>query len=382
MGNKQSTSNCSNQKENHLTFADKKKIFDEDHDKCRNKLMDNKMIEDISSNSDPLEATQEQLTKFEKQYKEKAKKAKITDLPSLLVQLTVETYMNKNIIIRDFDVFKKIHDVYGQLDLSEEELKKVKKVEERFQKEFDTKLVMVEYDLDKKLKGLKDIQRLGVNSNLKFNPEFQPNIMNINLTHSLLSNYSIGTDLAELIENSSSLQIVNFMINPTDDNGILLENFGLDGRNYQILYKLFKAVSNNRHIKSFFFHSAKDYGIIIPPEISTLIINKLQSETLIAFHLGYIRLSVDFAKKFFFQIVSTRSMLFLSLESKSVHKLAFDYFAKVVAKNNSIMALCLSGCGLKEHKEKIDKFKELLYADTTPIDICYFGERSLISSSK
>ena len=75
-------------------------------------------------------------------------------------------------------------------------------------------------------------------------------------------------------------------------------------------------------------------------------------------------------------------MLFLSLESKTVHKLAFDYFAQVVAKNNSIMALCLSGSDLKEHKAKIDKFKEQLYADTTPIDICYFGEKSLISSSK
>ena len=280
MGSKQSTNTSSNQKEKQLTFADKKKIYDDEHDKCREKLMDNKLIEDIANNSDPFQATQEELTKFEKKYKEKAKKAKITDLSGLLVQLTVETYMNKNIITRDYDVFKKIHDIYGKLDLSEDELKKVKKVEERFQKEFDTKLVMVDYDLDKQMKNLKELQRLGVNSNLKFNPEFQPNIMNINLTHSLLSNYTIGTDLAELLENSPSLQIENFMINPTDENGILLESFGLDGRNYQILYKLFKAVSNNRHIKSFFFHSAKDYGIIIPPEISTLIINKLQIDLL------------------------------------------------------------------------------------------------------
>lgn len=369
-------------KEKLLSFAEKKEIFNSEHEKFRNNLLENNIIEDINTNSDPTKATIQQLNDFINKYNSKAKKAKITDLKNLIVQLTTETFISQNLITKNFDVFDKMQKVYRSLDLNENELLKIKKVEERFQKEFETKLLLVDYNLDTKLKKLKELQLLGVNSNLKFNPEFQPDILNLNLSHALLSNKVIGEDIAELIENCPKLQIVNFIVNPTDDNGALLENFGLDGRNFQVLYKLFKAVSNNKYIKSFFFHSVKDYQIIIPPEISTLIINKLQSETLIAFHLGNINLSIEFMKKFFFQIVSTRSMLFLSMENKIIVKMAFDYLVKVLAKNNSIMALSLTGNELKDYKTKISNFKEELYGDVTPIDVVYFGEKSIVSIVK
>ena len=95
-------------KEKLLSFAEKKEIFDSDHEKFRNNLLENNIIEDINANSDPTKATIQQLNEFINKYNSKAKKAKITDLKNLIVQLTTETFISQNLITKNFDVFDKM----------------------------------------------------------------------------------------------------------------------------------------------------------------------------------------------------------------------------------------------------------------------------------
>ena len=54
---------------------------------------------------------------------------------------------------------------------------------------------------------------------------------------------------------------------------------------------------------------------MIAPEICDIILKKLQSETLVFFHLGNFNMSKGYKKKFLFQFSSTRALAFLSIEN-------------------------------------------------------------------
>ena len=51
--------------------------------------------------------------------------------------------------------------------------------------------------------------------------------------------------------------IGNYILYPRNKDGKLAEVFGLDGETYQSLFALIKAVTVNKKIKSFVFHSVE-----------------------------------------------------------------------------------------------------------------------------
>ena len=183
--------------------------------------------------------------------------------------------------------------------------------------------------------------------------------------------------LAESIRYNNQLQIVNFILIPKNNNGELLEYFGFDGLMFAMLYKLIEAVSLNRSIKSFFLHSVKNYSIILAPEISNLIIKKLQSETLVALHIGNFNLSTQFHNKLIFQFASTRSLAFVSLENQNFSKENIITLKNVLSKNRSILALSIASTFFKNMKpEIINKFKSTL-KEGSKLEIVHLTDISL-----
>lgn len=363
-------------KEKVLTYQEKKALYQSDHEHFRKHLLSSDLLDEINSTTQER-LNEAELQKFMKKHDSKIKKAKIKNFKELAVQLITENYLNQKFLTKELDVFETAKQVYSKIKFTEDEITKLKDVVLRFEKEFEVKMKFVMYDMHSEIKTFLDIQHHGIIANMKFNETYSPNILAVTLSHQFFQKKQVALDLAEFIENCSKLQIVIFIIYPLDMNNQVMESFGLDGNEFQILYKLFKGVSNNKNIKGFFFHSVKDYKLIIPPEISTLLIKKLQSETLVIFHLGNITLSLDFVKKFFFQIVSTRSMLLLSLEGPHMSKIITGYLGDVVKKNNSLVAVSLVGDDIEESKEKLNEIKKNLYSDVTPINVVYFGTHSI-----
>lgn len=313
------------------------------------------------------------------------KGCKITGLKypreTILLHATGILIQNSQIIEKDYDIFKLIQKTYKSLDLSEEELEKYMSVEERFQKEFEMNLKLLVYNISKGiLSNMPPCLYSSFNLNLSLKEICQPNIITVILNEQILTQIELIESLAEAIKYSTKLYIVNYILVPMDNNGKLLDTFGLDGLMFTMLYKLVEAVSSNRAIKSFFLHSVKDYSIIMAPEISNLIIKKLQSETLVSLHIGNFFISTEFNKKLIFQFSSTRSLLFVSLEDNYITKDYILSLKNVLSKNRSILALSIVSPLFHNMKpEIINRFKSVL-KEGSKLEIVHLSDTSLINS--
>ena len=129
----------------------------------------------------------------------------------------------------------------------------------------------------------------------------------------------------------------------------------------------------------------KDYNINLAPEICRLIENKLQSETLVAFHFGNFNLTGSFQKKVEFLLSSTKSLLFLSVENSNYSKESvLELKNYLLKKNRSLMVLCVVTPifnGMKKSViEKMKQFTETENKDSK-LEFIYFCHKSLIDIS-
>ena len=317
-------------------------------------------------------------------YDPQNKNCKITGLKypkeTILLYATGLIIQNSE-LLKKIKIFNFIQKIYLNLGFSEKEIEKCKSVEERFQKEFEIELKLLIYDITEGIfKNLLPIFYSTFNLNFAIKDICQPNIITLILNENILTKVELIESLSESIRYCTQLQIVNFILIPKDKNNQLVETFGLDGLMFTMLYKLVEAVSLNRAIKSFCLHSIKDYSIIMAPEISNLIIKKLQSETLVALHLGNFYISTEFYKKLIFQFSSTRSLLFVSLENKYFTKDYILTLKSILSKNKSILAMSIVAPLFKNMKpEIINKFKSTLI-EGSKLEVVNLSSQSLFDA--
>ena len=369
-------------KKQRLTYNEKQKIYNEQNQiLMRNFISARTFQEDISEILSG-NVTEKDINRIIFKYSPENSDCKISGLAfpreSILTYATRLLIQNNRLIDQNIDIFKFIRKIYNNLNLSENDIEKCKLVEERFQKEFSMDLKLFNYNITEgSLHNLNQSFYPFINFNLTINDLFQPNIMTVILDENIMTKVELMETLAESIRYNNQLQIVNLILIPKDNNNNLLESFGFDGLMYSMLFKLVEAVSLNRSIKSFFLHSIKDYSLILAPEISNLIIKKLQSETLMALHIGNFSLSTQFNNKLIFQFASTRSLTFVSMENKQFSKDDIITLKNVLSKNRSILAISIVSTFFKNMKpEIIDKFKSTL-KDGSKLEIVYLSDKSL-----
>ena len=369
-------------KKQRLTYNEKQKIYNEQNQiLMRNFISARTFQEDISEILSG-NVTEKDINRIIFKYSPENSDCKISGLAfpreSILTYATRLLIQNNRLIDQNIDIFKFIRKLYNNLNLSENDIEKCKLVEERFQKEFSMDLKLFNYNITEgSLHNLNQSFYPFINFNLTINDLFQPNIMTVILDENIMTKVELMETLAESIRYNNQLQIVNLILIPKDNNNNLLESFGFDGLMYSMLFKLVEAVSLNRSIKSFFLHSIKDYSLILAPEISNLIIKKLQSETLMALHIGNFSLSTQFNNKLIFQFASTRSLTFVSMENKQFSKDDIITLKNVLTKNRSILAISIVSTFFKNMKpEIIDKFKSTL-KDGSKLEIVYLSDKSL-----
>ena len=372
-------------KKQRLTYNEKQKIYNEQNQiLMRNFISARTFQEDISEILSG-NVTEKDINRIIFKYSPVNSDCKISGLAfpreSILTYATRLLIQNNRLIDQNIDIFKFIKKLYNNLNLSENDIEKCKLVEERFQKEFSMDLKLFNYNITEgSLHNLNQSFYPFINFNLTINDLFQPNIMTVILDENIMTKVELMETLAESIRYNNQLQIVNLILIPKDNNNNLLESFGFDGLMYSMLFKLVEAVSLNRSIKSFFLHSIKDYSLILAPEISNLIIKKLQSETLMALHIGNFSLSTQFNNKLIFQFASTRSLTFVSMENKQFSKDDIITLKNVLSKNRSILAISIVSSFFKNMKpEIIDKFKSTL-KEGSKLEIVYLSDKSLFDS--
>ena len=365
-----------------VTFSQRKVIFEKDYDIFQRKILRN-MHYNLNDNLNP---TENELKDITTKHLEIAKIQGIQNAHIIFLYYLCQRFVEAYVIINNYNIFTTLNNIISDLNLSKEEEESLDNTQKRFQKEFPMDMKLVNYNLSsKRYKNLSVLNFLGINANLKFNANFQPEIINIIIDDDLLQNYNLVKDISDVIENCQSLIIVNFILYPKDIDGKLEEDYGLDGQTYQSLFSLIKAVTVNKKIKSFVLHSMKDYNINLAPEICRLIEHKLQSETLVAFHFGNFNLTGSFKKKIEFLLSSTKSLLFLSFENKNYTKEDVLNLKNSLLKNNrSIMSLSIVTPifnGMK--KTVIEKMRQCSETDNkdSKLEFIYFSHKSLIDIS-
>lgn len=359
--------------------------------KFKSSIMDKEFTSDFLKLVELKEPSNDQVNSLINKYRNKAEKIHINKelLGLICTSLYGNSYIEKNLLEKDFKIFEFMKkDIFSKLIISETEKAYLKKVEQRFQKEFDDEGVsLINYDIDGVvLRNPKDVLLLSINYSLIYSESNKPNILNLVLNERLLSNTSLIYSLADFIRSYQNLFVVNFILYPIDQKGELPQNFGLDGLFYRMIYVLTDAINANRNIKCFLLHSVKDYKIVLPPEICGLILKKLQSETLVFLHMGNFVVSQKYLKKFLFQFSVTRSLVLLSIEDNNLKKNDILEMKTIFSKNKSLMGVSIVSYNLfnnmnpqvfskiKENLTKQDKENE-----EKRIMIVHLGKDSLIN---
>ena len=384
MGAVQFVLNKDEKKKKKMPFAEKQKIYPNESEILNNNYLNHNNFRDDISKLISGNLSESDINYILEKYNPKNKNCKISGLKypkeTILVYATGLIIDNSHLLDRNIDIFKFVQNIYLNLGFSEKEIEKCRFVEERFQKEFEMDLKLLTYDINKGIfQRLSPILYPSFNLNFALKDLCQPNILTLILNEEFLTKVELVESLSEVIRYCPKLQIVNFILIPKKNNDELLETFGLDGLMFAMLYKLIEAVSLNREIKSFFLHSIRDYSIIMAPEISNLIIKKLQSETLVSLHIGNFYISGEFYKKLIFQFSSTRSLLFVSLENKNINKESIITLKNVLSRNKSILALSLVTPLFKNMKpEIINKFKSTLQ-EGSKLEVVHLSNESLFN---
>ena len=365
-----------------IPFSQRQINFEKDYNKFRRNVLPylNYSLQDISF------PTEEELKSITKNNVTKAKEAGIENTYIVFLYYLCQRFVESYVIIKDYNIFKTLNNIISDISLSEEERESLDNLKSKFEKEFPMDMKLIIYNLESnRYRDLKAVNFLGIRANLQFNKDLQPEVFNLIIDDKMLDNYDLCRGLADIIENCSTLIVVNYILYPRDIDGKLEKEFGLDGQTYQSLFSLIKAVTVNRKIKSFVLHSMKDYNINLAPEICRLIEHKLQSETLISFHFGNFNLTGSYEKKIEFLLSSTKSLLFLSLENKNYTKENVLYIKNyLLNKNRSIMALSVVTPifnGMK--KSVIEKMKQGSESENkdSKLELIYLSHKSLIDIS-
>ena len=366
------------------SFSSRMQSFEQDLNIFQTKMISSKFLKDNRIN-DRLHPTEKEFKEIISSNREKAEELGIKSSHIIFLHYFSKFFVENIVLTKNYDIFKILKEIINKLAITSEERANLESTEKRFEKEFPTDMTFVNYNLNlKDFQNLSALNYLGINSNLKFEKNSQPEMLTLIIDDKLLEDANLVKDIADLITNCSSLIIVNYILYPRNKDGTLAEVYGLDGETYQSLFALIKAVTVNKKIKSFVFHSVEYYNINLAPEICRLIEQKLQSETLVSFHFGNFNLNENWVKKMDFLLASTKSLLFLSLENKNYTKDYILDFTNVMAKNRSIMTLSIVSPifkGMK--KEVVEKMKESYKTDNkdSKLEFIYFDHQSLIDKS-
>lgn len=328
---------------------------------------------------DTYNPSKDEIEKIVKDNEERAKEEGLTNIFNVFSHYLCQGFVERYVVVKH-NIFKTLNEIIDKCTLSKEEKEKLNLLKELFEKEFDQESKLVKYNY---FNSIKFINLKGIHSNLLFNAKLglQPDIITVIVDDVLLDNLEQVKGISDVIANCPTLTVVNYILYPRNRDGQLAEEFGLDGQTYQSLYALIKAVTVNRNVKSFVLHSIEYYNLNLAPEIYRLIEQKLQSETLIAFHFGNFNLNESLIKKLEFLLASTKSLLFFSYENKSYTKQDVIAFKKIILKNRSIRILSIITPIFKGMKESvIQKIKKKLNPDNkeSKLEIIYLNHQSLI----
>ena len=279
------------------------------------------------------------------------------------------------LVTKNFEFFKIIEKFIKKTVNDDDQKQKFKSALNSFKIEFEDKLSCVTLHITNKCRTLTQRILYAINRNLKYNKEYIVDMINIILTPKFLDNEPLIYDICEILENVKTLSIVVIIIDPKDEKGNEYENFNFNISNFRMFNSLLAAITNNRSIKCLFIQCVRDYKLILAPESAKLLIKKILSETLVAFHIGKFTISENYLSEILFHIKNSRNLKFIGYDNKKVYKNLISLIMPIIKENISIQAIVLTGFS-EEDDYIIETFKKNLTEKTKLAVFC--GKESIV----
>jgi hypothetical protein len=282
------------------------------------------------------------------------------DFYNLFYEEVSKKILDQYLVTKNFELFKILEKFITKKIVNDEENKqKFKLALNSFKSEFEDKLNCVSLHLTNKCKTLTQRVLYAINRNLKYNKDYQVDMINIILTPKLLDNEPLIYDICEILNYSKSISIVVIIIDPIDEKGNAYDNFNFNISNFRMFNSLLATITNNRAIKSLFIQCARDYKLILAPESAKLLIKKILSETLVSFHIGKFTVSENYLNEILFHIKNSRNLKYIGYDNKKIFKYLKSSILPIMQENISLQAIVLTGFS-EEDEYLIEDFKKKL----------------------
>ena len=251
---------------------------------------------------------------------------------------------------------------------------------QQFEKSISDSLTSITYCLKGKLNELECNVLKGMNRNIKFNSKYQPDMLTLVLTPFMLDNSALISDIAELLaKGDDHLQIVNIFINMVDVNENPITNCSLNFADHEMIYTLLNSVNQNKRIKVLTIQCLNNASnVVLAPENFALIIQILQSESLNAFHLGGFMLSKEFICNLCFQLMSTRSLVWFSLDCVGLGEHLVGKILPALIRNTSLSCVSFSGFDVEAYGVDIEEVKMKLKEKNKKLGLVLFNRKCIV----
>ena len=359
-------------------FKGQKERYEHLHKLCDAELIGKYCIEEIQRIQSLEFKDMEKETRLaKKKLEKKIDKFDISmeDFYYILYEEVSKKILDDYLVTKNFEFFKIIEKFIKKTVNDDDQKQKFKSALNSFKIEFEDKLSCVTLHITNKCRTLTQRILYAINRNLKYNKEYIVDMINIILTPKFLDNEPLIYDICEILENVKTLSIVVIIIDPKDEKGNEYENFNFNISNFRMFNSLLAAITNNRSIKCLFIQCVRDYKLILAPESAKLLIKKILSETLVAFHIGKFTISENYLSEILFHIKNSRNLKFIGYDNKKVYKNLISLIMPIIKENISIQAIVLTGFS-EEDDYIIETFKKNLTEKTKLAVFC--GKESIV----
>lgn len=377
-----------------VTAIDERKIkfqkdllyFEQIHNAFKEGMMNRVFMEDLDEvEKDKTMNINQHLHNLWEKHNGDARRAKLdkTQFNQLVLELIGENIIKTKFSYQEYDMFKLVKEKMTEIltGLTTEEKTNALGILTAKEGYYLRKQKGIVYFTDKIQSEIGPYWK-AIHNNLKFNKELVINSLTIVLTPNLFSRDGIMEDVDEIIEFNSNLSTLNIFISPLDKEGNYYDSYKINPNTYKYLYRIFEAVKNNPNIKLLLFNCAKDYDIILPPEITNLIYEKIKEDTLLGFHIGNFYWSDCYMKYILEEISLSKNMTYLGMDMEVSNPANLNHLKQSLLKNKSLAAIFLSGFTCETNKNFFDEFKAQILQDKNMKFFHYEKTCSLVKSNK
>lgn len=212
-----------------------------------------------------------------------------------------------------------------------------------------------------------------------YNDDFKVDSINLFLTPLLFTCDEILYVLCEILK-QKEISFINLIIHPveqqTNTNTSYIEYFNMDSTMYGKLILIISSLSKNKSIKFLSLSMTKASKVLIPPELSILLMKFMNKDTLVGLWLGKFQFSNQFLFDMKDFLSSSKNMKFLGLNFDCLEMEGMSCIKEIISKSKSLKGISITGMSLfddeKEYKELVSNVMK-----NETLEMCYYNKSIL-----